>query len=179
MVPHACTIGGFSRSGLVSRFLSFSSPFWDFPDVSGAVPISSGIRPIGPCPLSRPIRSTYLQGTVHDMIRTFPERTPPIWKPVDGFLSVNSPALILSKRIPAFPWWKWAKSRLNWLKSVKLRLLKFGQDWPNGRFFLCFTVKVLRMYTEGFCNPEQGVKMDEKRGTCLRQPLSLYICCSG
>ena len=55
--------GGVSRSGLVLPFLSFFVLFLSFfvlsrgfPDLSGDSP---GIFPIGPFPLSRPIKSTY------------------------------------------------------------------------------------------------------------------------
>ena len=51
--------GGVSRSGLVLPFLSFlglSRFFWDFPDLRGN---GSGIFPICPFPLSRPIKSSY------------------------------------------------------------------------------------------------------------------------
>ena len=75
--------GGFKRGGFpiwtCPSFFVLFSPFWDFPDFSGIFPIWwSGIFPICPFPLSRPIKSTYEEQSrkdPRDTIWTFPEKS--------------------------------------------------------------------------------------------------------
>ena len=80
--------GGVSRSGLVLPCLSFfvlfgTFPiFWDFPDL---VRDGLGIFPIGPFPLSRPIKSTNEEqsrkGPRHNPDRSRTKvGNPPVWK---------------------------------------------------------------------------------------------------
>ena len=85
--------GGVSRSGLVLPFLSFfglSRFFWDFPDLRGD---GSGIFPICPFPLSRPIKSTYEEqsrkGPRHNLDLSRKKwETPRVWKH-PGLASLN------------------------------------------------------------------------------------------
>ena len=86
--------GGVSQSGLVLPFLSFlglSRFFRDFPDLSGD---SSGIFPICPFPLPRPINSAYEEQSRKGPATQsgpFPKKVgnPPVW---------NSPGLASPKR---------------------------------------------------------------------------------
>ena len=62
-ISRAAKRGGFKRGDFPiwtcpSCFVLFC-PFWDFPDFSDLLGDGSGIFPISPFPLSRPIKSTY------------------------------------------------------------------------------------------------------------------------
>ena len=84
----------FYASGTGWGYLNIAQlcPFWDFPNLSG-ISRFSGIFPIGPCPLSRRINSTYEEesrkGPQHN--HTFPEKKggkPPGWES-PGLASLN------------------------------------------------------------------------------------------